>query len=101
MPAGVEASASAPAAGFLSFSIASSSGPYGFQNFPPVTSNISTLYDWYRSSTVPTRAISAGARVSEDAGLLPAVVFDVPFIPDWQATAIRATTLTSVQNVIW
>src|SRR5262249_37234608 len=28
---------------------------YGFQKLPPITSAISTLYDWYRSSTVAIR----------------------------------------------
>jgi hypothetical protein len=32
-----------------------------FQNLPPVTSTVSMLYDWKRSSTVPTRAKVAGA----------------------------------------
>lgn len=35
-------------------------GPYGFQNLPPVTSIISTLQDWKRSSTLPMRTMLAG-----------------------------------------
>jgi hypothetical protein len=43
MPAGVSLPDGASAADFPSFKMASSSGPYGFQNLPPVTSSISTL----------------------------------------------------------
>ena len=34
---------------------------YGAQKRPPVTSTISTLYDWNRSSTLPMRRIATGS----------------------------------------
>src|SRR4051794_19196817 len=61
MPAGVSPDFAAPA-GRVCARGAPGSASYGFQNFPPVTSSISTLYDWYRSSTVPTRGMEAGER---------------------------------------
>ena len=41
----------------------------GFQKFPPITSAISTLYDWERSSTVAIRGGFAGTIFT---GLAPA-----------------------------
>ncbi len=57
MPTGFEPDCSADACDFLRRAFTSL---YGFQNLPPMTSTISMLYDWKRSSTVPMRGILAG-----------------------------------------
>ena len=86
MPAGVSPPAPAPAAGGFCWWGEPALPSYGFQNFPPVTSSISTLYDWKRSSIVPIRGMVAGASArgsaAEGASGLPDC--GNPWLPDPQ-----------------
>ncbi len=56
------------AAAAFAFSEANVAESYGFQNLPPITSAISTLYDSKRSSTVAIAGIVAGEKLAKGCG---------------------------------
>src|SRR5579862_2297909 len=75
MPDGVEADC----AGCVACAAAALYLWYGFQQFPPVTSAISMLYEANRSATVPMRRSVAGSS-------------DTPCARTWSATQARTST---------